>query len=235
MKSPLILRPIRRLAAAAALVFTAFTSPAADALTEKISPEQLAFFEKKIRPVLVTKCYKCHAADAEKIKGGLVLDTRDGIRMGGETGHGITPGDLKDSLVIRAMRGDVKDLLMPPKEKLPADVLADFERWVLMGAPDPREGSGKLAAKKPDSAAARSFWSFQPVKAAAVPQPKNARWSASDIDRFVLQKLEEHQLTPVADAAAHTLIRRLYFDLVGLPPTPEQVRAFVTDKSPRAF
>ena len=164
MKSPLFLRPIRRLAVAAALVFTAFTSPAAEVPTEKISPEQLAFFEKKIRPVLVTKCYKCHAVDAEKIKGGLVLDTREGTRMGGETGHGITPGDLKDSLVIKALRGDVKDLLMPPKEKLPADVLADFERWVLMGAPDPREGSGKLAAKKPDSAAARSFWAFQPVK-----------------------------------------------------------------------
>ena len=164
MKIPLILRQIRRLAVAAAIVSVAFTAPAAEVPTEKISPEQLAFFEKKIRPVLVTKCYKCHAAGAEKIKGGLVLDTRDGIRMGGETGHGITPGDLKDSLVIRAMRGEVKDLLMPPKEKLPAHVLADFERWVLMGAPNPREGSGKLAAKKPDSAVARSFWSFQPVK-----------------------------------------------------------------------
>ena len=235
MKTPPILRPLCRFAGAAALVFVAFTAVAADVPAEKISPEQLAFFEKKIRPVLVTKCYKCHAADAEKIKGGLVLDTRDGIRMGGETGHGITPGDLKDSLVIKAMRGDVKDLLMPPKEKLPADVIADFERWVLMGAPDPREGGAKLAAKKPDSAAARSFWSFQTVKAAAVPQPKNTKWSASAIDRFVLQKLEEKQLAPVADAAAHTLIRRVYFDLVGLPPTPEQVRAFVTDKSPRAF
>ncbi len=212
-----------------ALLLVAVTS-AADKPTEKISPDQLAFFEKKIRPVLVAKCYKCHAADAEKIKGGLLLDTREGTRMGGATGHAVEPGDLKGSLLIAAIRGEKKDLLMPPKEKLPPEVIADFGKWVLMGAPDPRDGKAKVA-KKPDLDEGRNFWSFQPVKPVAVPQPKDTKWSASDIDRFVLKKLEENKLKPVGDADPHTFIRRLYFDLIGLPPTPEEVTAFVRDFS----
>ena len=201
---------------------------AADKPAEKVSPEQLAFFEKKIRPVLVAKCYKCHSAESEKVKGGLLLDTREGIRMGGATGHAVEPGDLKGSLLIAAIRGEKKDQLMPPKEKLPPEVIVDFEKWVLMGAPDPRDGKTKVA-KKPDLAEGKNFWSFQPVKPVAVPQPKDTKWSASDIDRFVLKKLEEHQLKPVGDADPHTFIRRLYFDLTGLPPTPEQMQIFVKD------
>ena len=206
------------------------TVTAADKPTEKISPDQLAFFEKKIRPVLVAKCYQCHSAEAEKVKGGLLLDTREGTRMGGATGHAVEPGDLKGSLLIAAIRGEKKDQLMPPKEKLPPEVIADFEKWVLMGAPDPRDGKAKLA-KKPDLAEGKNFWAFQPVKPIAVPQPKDAKWSASDVDRFVLKKLEENKLKPVADADPHTFIRRLYFDLIGLPPTPEEVTAFVRDYS----
>ena len=201
---------------------------AADKPAEKISPDQLAFFEKKIRPVLVAKCYQCHSANAEKVKGGLLLDTREGTRMGGATGHAIEPGDLKGSLLITAIRSDKKDQMMPPKEKLSPEVIADFEKWVLMGAPDPRDGKARTA-KKPDLAEGKNFWSFQPVKPVAVPQPKDTKWSASDIDRFVLKKLEEHQLKPVTDADPHSFIRRLYFDLIGLPPTPEQVAAFVKD------
>ncbi len=210
--------------------FLAVVASAADKPTEKISPDQLAFFEKKIRPVLVAKCYKCHAADAEKIKGGLLLDTREGIRMGGATGHAVEPGNLKGSLLIAAIRGEKKDQLMPPKEKLPSEVIADFEKWVLMGAPDPRDGKAKVA-KKPDLAEGKNFWSFQPVKPVAVPQPKDTKWSASDIDRFVLKKLEEKQLKPVADADPATFLRRLHFDLVGLPPSPEQVQAFVKESA----
>ena len=158
---------------------------AADKPSEKISPDQLAFFERKIRPVLVAKCYQCHSTESEKVKGGLLLDTREGIRMGGTTGHAVEPGDLKGSLLIAAIRGEKKDQLMPPKEKLPPEVIADFEKWVLMGAPDPRDGKAKLA-KKPDLAEGKNFWAFQPVKPVAVPQPKDTKWSASDIDRFVL-------------------------------------------------
>jgi cytochrome c553 len=199
---------------------------AADKPSEKISPDQLAFFEKKIRPVLVAKCYQCHSAEAEKVKGGLLLDTREGTRMGGASGHAVEPGDLKGSLLITALRSDKKDVMMPPKEKLAPEVIADFEKWVLMGAPDPRDNKAKLA-KKPDLAEGKNFWSFQPVKPVAVPQPKDTKWSASEIDRFVLAKLEENKLKPVADADPHTFIRRLYFGLIGLPPTPEQVNEFV--------
>ena len=212
----------------AGLLALAAVASAADKPTEKISPDQLAFFEKKIRPVLVAKCYKCHSAESEKVKGGLLLDTREGIRMGGATGHAVEPGDLKGSLLITAIRGEKKDSLMPPKEKLPAEVIADFEKWVLMGAPDPRDGKAKLA-KKPDLVEGKNFWSFQPVKPVAVPQPKDTKWSTNEIDRFILKKLEEHQLKPVPDADQHSFIRRLYFDLIGLPPTPEQVSAFVKD------
>ena len=214
--------------ASACLLAVVATAAAADKPTEKISPDQLAFFEKKIRPVLVAKCYKCHSAESEKVKGGLLLDTREGIRTGGATGHAVEPGDLKGSLLIAAIRGEKKDLLMPPKEKLPPEVIADFEKWVLMGAPDPRDGKAKTA-KKPDLADGKNFWAFQPVKPVAVPQPKDTKWSTSDVDRFILTKLEQHKLKPVADADPHTFIRRLYFDLIGLPPTPEQVAAFVKD------
>jgi len=203
---------------------------AADKLlpSETITPDQLAFFEKRIRPVLAAKCYKCHSAEAEKVKGGLLLDTRDGIRLGGATGHAVEPGDLKGSLLIAALRGEKKDLLMPPKEKLPPEVIADFEKWILMGAPDPRDGKPKLA-KKPDASEGKNFWAFQPVQPVSVPKVNDSKWPASDIDRFVLAKLEQNKLKPVADADAHTLIRRLYFDLLGIPPTPAEVDAFVRE------
>src|SRR5262249_53930707 len=108
------------------------------AFNDKPTPEQLAFFEKKIRPVLVEKCYKCHAADAEKIRAGLTLDTRAGLRKGGDTGPAIVPGNSDRSLLIKALKSSDPDTAMPPKGKLPDDVIADFEAWVKMGAPDPR-------------------------------------------------------------------------------------------------
>ncbi len=214
--------------ASALLLAAVVAATAADQPAEKISPDQLAFFEKKIRPVLVAKCYQCHSAESEKVKGGLLLDTREGIRMGGATGHAVEPRNLKGSLLIAAIRGEKQDQLMPPKEKLAPEVIADFEKWVLMGAPDPRDGKAKVA-KKPDLAEGKNFWAFQPVKPVAVPQPKDSQWSASDVDRFVLKKLEEKQLKPVADADPATFLRRLYFDLIGLPPTPEEVQTFVKD------
>ena len=220
------------LALAAPCAFGAAAEPATPA--QKISPDQLAFFEKKIRPVLVAKCYECHSTEAKKLKGGLYLDTRDGIRHSGDSGHAVEPRSLKDSLLIKAIRWESKDLQMPPKEKLSAEVIADFEKWVLMGAPDPREGKAKLAAK-PDPAAAKSFWAFQLPQRKPSPPVKDAKWPATDIDRFILAALESKGLKPVADADRVTLLRRVSFDLLGLPPTPEQVRAFLADKSPKAF
>jgi len=202
----------------------------------EFTAEGLAFFEKKIRPVLVENCYKCHSDSSEKVKGGLLLDTREGIRKGGESGHAVVPKNLDESLLIEAIRYRDEDLEMPPKDKLPASVIADFEKWIMMGAPDPRRATRPVS--KPDSIdieAGRKHWAYQPLKAPAIPEVKNAAWPASDIDRFILARLEAAGLQPGADANKITLIRRLYFDLIGLPPTPEEIARFVDDKSPAAY
>jgi hypothetical protein len=202
-----------------------------------ITAEEAKFFESKIRPVLMTKCASCHSSKAEKLKGGLFVDTREGLRKGGDTGPAIVPGKLDESLLITAIRYKDEDLRMPPKAKLPDEVITDFERWVSMGAPDPRGASPAVtnATSKLDSAKARQFWAFQPPKASPAPAVKNTTWPRNDIDRFLLTALESKGLAPVADADRHTLIRRASFDLVGLPPTPEEVEAFVADTSPDAF
>ncbi len=201
-----------------------------------LPPEHVEFFEKKIRPVLVDKCYSCHAENSDKIKGGLVLDTREGIRRGGDNGPAIVPGDLQQSLLIEAIRYANSDTAMPPKKdggKLPDQVIQDFEKWVQMGAPDPRDGASKAVAK--DDAKAREWWSFQAPKKTAVPAVKDGAWPKNDLDRFVLAGLEAKGLRPVADADKLTLLRRVYFDLTGLPPSFADIEAFVNDKAPDAF
>ncbi len=193
-------------------------------------PAQVDFFEQRIRPVLVNKCYKCHSADSEKVKGGLLLDTRAGVLAGGDNGAIVVPGDPKKSSLIQSLRWVDKDTQMPPKEQLPADVVADFEKWIEMGVPDPREGDAKAAkaGRAPiDIEKGREFWAFQAPKAVASPAVKNTAWPRTDVDRFILASLEEKNLQPVADAEPRTLVRRLYFDLIGLPPTPDEVEAFV--------
>ncbi len=196
--------------------------------------EGLAFFEKKIRPVLVEHCYKCHSASSEKVKGGLLLDTREGIRKGGESGHSVVPKNLDESLLIEAIRYGDEDLEMPPKEKLPDSVIADFEKWIMMGAPDPRDGKA-APFFKPDWAKSKNHWSFKVPKQPDVPKVKNGDWVRTDVDRFVLAKLEKNSLKPVGEADRRTLIRRLYFDLNGLPPTPQEVDSFVKDTDPQAY
>ncbi len=175
------------------------------------------------------ECYECHSATAKEIKAGLTLDTRDGLRTGGDTGPAIVPGRPGQSLMIKALKHVDPERGMPPTKKLPAEVVADFERWISLGAPDPRDGAAAKAAKyEIDIEKGRQFWSFQPPKKAAVPTVKDAAWPRSDIDRYLLAALEAKGLQPVADAGPHTLVRRLYFDLIGLPPTPEQVESFVS-------
>ena len=191
------------------------------------------FFEQKIRPVLVNKCYKCHSAQSKDLQGGLLLDTREGIRRGGESGHAVVPGNLKDSLIVGALK--FEDLEMPPDEQLPASVIADFEKWILQGAPDPRDGKSVTIRRKIDIEAGRKFWSFQPLRDEQPPTVKDRTWPLNAVDRFVLARLESQKLTPVADCDPGTLVRRVYFDLVGLPPTPGQVRDFVADPSPDAL
>lgn len=202
-----------------------------------ITPEQGQFFEAKIRPVLITHCGKCHASAAETPRGGLRLDSREGLRLGGDSGPAVVPGRPDESLLLRAIRYRDEDLQMPPKGKLPDAVVADFEAWIGMGAPDPRTGPAPSPAGRPsnDLAKAREFWSFRPPKKSAPPPVKRTEWPRGDIDRFLLAALEARGLAPVVDADRPRLLRRVTFDLTGLPPTPEELDAFLDDGSPGAF
>jgi hypothetical protein len=210
------------------------------AFNDRPTAEQLTFFEKKIRPVLVEQCYQCHSEEAarqKKLKGGLYLDTRDGTRTGGDTGAAVVPGGPEKSLLVRALRHTDDGLRMPPKAKLPDAAVADFEVWVKMGAPDPR-GGAKVAKTEIDIEKGRQFWAFQPPKKAPVPSftdAKRSAWVRSPIDAFLLAEMDKKGVTPVGDADRRTLLRRVTFDLTGLPPTPEEVEAFVADTSPAAF
>jgi hypothetical protein len=183
--------------------------------------EDMAFFENKIRPVLVEHCYSCHSSEAKKVKGGLLLETREGSRRGGDTGPAVVPGDASKSLLIKAIRYEDPDFEMPPKKKLAEEVIANFEKWIAMGAPDPREGKAG-AVSTIDLEEGRKHWSFQPLSNPPVPEVKDKSWPRTDIDRFVLAALEAKGLRPVADAAPHDLRRRLHYDLTGLPPDPTE-------------
>jgi hypothetical protein len=210
------------------------------AFVEKPTPEQVEFFERRIRPVFVEHCYECHAGAGtlRAIKGGLLLDSRSGIIRGGDSGPVIVPGDPDHSRLITAIRHTDPELKMP-KKKLPAQAIADLEAWVKQGAPDPRtdDTAAAFAAKTAiDWDKAKQWWSFRPLSAPAPPAVKNTAWPANDIDRFILAKLEPSSLAPPPqDADRRTLIRRATFDLHGLPPTPAEVAAFLADNSPEAF
>ncbi len=185
----------------------------------------IEFFEKKIRPALIEHCQECHAVNAKKLGGGLLLDHRDGVRKGGDSGTAVAPGKPDESLLIKAIRYNDDSVKMPPKGKLPASVIADFEAWVQQGAADPRERpvQSKVAKSWEETFRERAnWWSLQSVKKPAVPQPKNAEWSAHPVDHFLLAKLEEQGLTPAAPADPHTLARRLSLVLTGLPPAVVQ-------------
>jgi hypothetical protein len=196
--------------------------------------QSIEFFEMKIRPILVQHCYQCHSAEAKKVKSGLLLDTRDGIRKGGETGPAVVPGKIDKSLLIQAIRyGD--ELKMPPKGKLSDAVIADFEKWVAMGAPDPRDKAATAKAGLYDYDKARKHWAYQPIRKPPLPAVRLSSWATSPIDNFILAKLEANGLTPSPPADRRTLIRRAYYDLIGLPPTYEEVQAFERDPSPDAF
>jgi len=212
----------------AGLIYVAAGSVQAAPLTAK----GLDFFEKKIRPVLVQQCYQCHSAQATNVKGGLRLDTQQGLLKGGDSGAAVVPGDADKSLLIEAIK--YEGLEMPPKAKLSDEIIADFVTWIEMGAPDPRVAS-KKSSNKIDIIEGRKFWAFQQPKATPAPTVKNSAWPRTDIDKFVLARLEANNIKPVADADRQTLLRRVTLDLIGLPPTPEEIDAFLNDKSPKAF
>jgi hypothetical protein len=176
----------------------------------------------------VEHCYECHSVEKNKSKGGLQVDWRDSIRAGGDTGPAVVPGDPSKSLLLTAIKHNDPDLEMPPKKaKLPESVIADFEAWIKGGAVDPRESPGKTAARPPiDIESGRKFWSYQKPVAPERPLTKQPDWATRDLDHFVLEKLEDRRIAPSPDAEPVVFLRRLYFDLIGLPPTPEQAATF---------
>jgi len=197
-------------------------------LATAASAADMTHFEQKIRPLLIENCIDCHGPD--KQKGGLRLDSRGGWQTGGDSGPAIVPGKLTDSKLWHAVTYFDRDLKMPPKRKLKDSEIADLELWIESGAPDPRDAVANAGGKHTQSRADASFWSFQPPKAVPPPAVKNAAWPANDIDRFILAKLEENNLTPAPDAEAATFLRRLSFDLTGLPPVLDKETIRQSDK-----
>src|SRR5882672_9496785 len=200
-----------------------------------ISADQVEFFEQKIRPIFVERCYKCHSTGADKVKGGLLLDSREGLLKGGDSGPAIVPGDPEKSILIKAIR-QTDELRMPVKEKLPDEQIADFVAWVRMGAPDPRIATTAPTAARatPSIVEARKFWAFQPARE-ILPPIVRAPWCRTPIDNFILAKLEEKRMKPAPEADPRTLLRRVTVDLTGLPPTAAEIDAFLADASPDAF
>ena len=191
---------------ATASLACAALNPAAPIVADKPDAAGTDYFEKFIRPVLSQKCYGCHSKESGKQKGGLLLDTREGIRMGGDSGHAVVPGDPKESLLLNAIRYTDKEMEMPPKKeggKLPEETIAKFEQWIRMGAPDPRDG-GTLAQatqtvpkKTWDMKTAKEFWAFQLPKAQQPPAVKDTSWPRTDVDRFILAAQEAAKVSPL--------------------------------------
>jgi len=218
-----------RLASCLPLLSLLLIGAVAAAADSAPSAEGLALFEKKIRPVLVAQCYQCHSAQAAQVKGGLLLDTRAGVRRGGESGEIVTPGEPAKSLLIQALKYSIDAPAMPPRKQLSAEVIADFEQWIKLGVPDPRDGKSVIVkSHEIDIEKGRRFWAFVPPRNGEPPAVKNSSWPLTTEDRFLLAAMESKGLKPVGDADPNALVRRLYFDLVGLPPSVQEVDDFVT-------
>ena len=204
----------------------------------KLKDEQLKFFESKIRPVLVDKCYSCHSADSRDLGGGLQVDSRDGLLKGGDNGPSVVPGKPQKSLLLTAIKHTDRDLIMPPKEsgpKLSDAVIADFELWIRQGAPDPRDEAPKANKKKYDPEAAKNWWAWKPIRDRAKDAVASATspWVRDPIDQFILTSLQREGLEPNPDADRATLVRRIAFDLTGLPPTVPELYDFALSENPK--
>jgi hypothetical protein len=195
-----------------------------------VSAEKTAFFEKNIRPILINRCYECHSVEKGKAKGSLTLDSREAILKGGDSGPALVAGQPDKSLIIESVRYQNQDMQMPPKGALPSQEVKLLEEWVKMGAPDPREVVAAKGAhggpRTINIAEGTKHWAFAPISKPTVPKQ-----AAGDhpIDAFITAKLAEKGLKLSPEADAHTLIRRITFDLTGLPPTPQEVEDFVTE------
>ncbi len=213
------------------------TTVTASALAQAPTEEGLKFFEMKIRPVLVQHCYSCHsvsARDAKKLQGGLFLDSAAGTLAGGENGPALVKGKSAESRMIKALKFD--GIEMPPSGKLSDEIVADFVKWIDMGAPDPREGAAPVKPKREINLdEGRKWWSFLPLQSVTPPPVPEGSRVQTPIDNFVVAAQVQQKLKPNGPASKEKLVRRAYFDLIGLPPTPEQIEAFVNDSSPQAF
>jgi hypothetical protein len=195
---------------------------------EEPTAEQLRFFENKVRPVLAEHCLKCHGP--EKQWSSFRLDSREALLKGGESGIAVVPGKPEESLLIQAVHQTDDAISMPPEDKLTASQIAHLEEWVRQGVPFPAQQTTAQSRYRDPQ-----HWSFQPMQNPSVPTVKDAAWPKSPLDHFILAKLEEAELKPAPPADRRTLIRRATFDLTGLPPTPEEVEAFLNDNQPDAF
>ena len=224
---------VLRLAGVLALLLGVAPAHAADADPAKAG---LEFFEQHIRPLLAERCYKCHSSVEAKSKGGLTLDSRAGWQKGGENGTALIPGKPDESRLITALSYSDPELQMPPKKeggKLSDAQIALVRQWIMMGAPDPRDGvSKRMTGLTPE---ARAHWAYQPVNQPAVPTVHDNAWAHNEVDAFVLARLEANNMRPAKAAGREALLRRVTYDLIGLPPTVEEVHAFLADKSPNAF
>ncbi|QDT05652.1 Planctomycete cytochrome C [Rubripirellula lacrimiformis] len=206
------------------------------AACQRESPaDETEYFERKIRPLLSEHCYSCHSSDAETIHGGLLLDSAAGIQRGGDSGELLNSDTPGGSLLIDSILYD-GDIQMPPEGKLSDRDIAELKRWVDAGAHFPESvDQPALASGEVDYAEGKKFWSFQPVQRHPLPEIQHQQWPQTRLDHFVLAPIEQEGLTPSPPADRATLIRRLSFDLIGMPPTPQQVRDFVADDDPDAY
>lgn len=219
-----MIRSFSRPAIRFALMLSLSLCGSLQASAQEPKPRDIEFFETKIRPVLVKHCYECHGADASKVKGGLRLDSRDALRAGGDSGDAIVPGNVDESLLIAAIR--YEDYEMPPEGRLSDEVIRDFEKWIESGAADPRmEVETPVAAPKPVS----ELWSLKPVVAPELPRIEDSSWNDSPVDRLLQASREAAGVQPVAEAKPNILLRRIYFDLIGLPPPVHVLDAFLAD------
>ena len=218
------------------LVLVALVLPAIARAGEAdpLTPAQLTFFEQRVRPLLIERCYKCHS-EAKKVNGGLRLDSRRGLIEGGDSGPAIFPAKPEDSLLIKAVRYQDADLQMPPDGKLAAAELAVLEEWMRIGAPDPRSNSASDKTPDVNRAAAQAHWAYQPLQLVALPAVGDGQWPLGNVDRFVLAKLEASGLRPSPDADRYLWLRRVSLDLIGLPPTTSEIQSFIDDLSPLAW
>ncbi|MCG3195756.1 MAG: hypothetical protein GHCLOJNM_00223 [bacterium] len=205
----------------------------AGSVVPTVDSRDLEFFEKRVRPVLADNCFQCHGP--EKQKGGLRLDGPEGLRDGGKSGPPILPGDPENSLLVRAIRYTDPALQMPPSGKLEEGKIADLVEWIRRGAPYPSPPPNGKRSLRLSVEEARQTWPYTPPKEPMPPEVRDVTWVANPIDRFILSKLENKGLHPAPPADKRTLLRRVTFDLTGLPPTPEEMEGFLADSSPGAF